>query len=235
MPPINLVYESESDLPEEGREDFVKFKEGDKEVYMHKDLAEERKQRYRLQGDLTQTKNQLDEFKGKLTDYERKQQEIEEAERKKREQSLKENNQHDEIIEDLKKRLNETENHWKERYNEAIGQLRGTKKESLVNSIVGEYATDKTRRELKRLVSLDLEFDEKGDFVVLGEDGKATSMTVDEYREKIGELYPSLVKSVTSSGGNANGGSTGPVDAGGNSKLSQLRQKLPQLAKLPVR
>ncbi len=50
---MQLQYDTQDAVPEDLRESFVEFKDGDKTLFMHKDLAETKKEAYRFKGDLT--------------------------------------------------------------------------------------------------------------------------------------------------------------------------------------
>lgn len=64
---MQLQFDSKADIPVESAESFVEFQEGEKTVFMHKDLAESKKTAYRFQGQMTNLQKDFDGFKGKIT------------------------------------------------------------------------------------------------------------------------------------------------------------------------
>lgn len=211
---MKLRYESKTDIPEDLANTFVEFTEGDKVVFVHKDLADQLKANYRLQGDFTETKRKMTEQSDKLQlllDAEEKRQRDDEA----RDLNNKsKNGQHDEIIADLRAKLEATEKDWGSKYSDLQKDIRDKEKRAIVAELSGA-GTDKTKRELSRLISLDLAFDENGAIIVLDENGKATSSTLDDYKKALPDTYPSLVAEVQPSGGMGNGSTGG---TGGNKK-----------------
>lgn len=201
---MKLRYESKTDIPEDLTGSFVEFKEGDKNIYVHSDLAEQLKANYRLQGDFTETKRKMTEQSDKLQSL------LDAEETRKREEerrsleSKSKNGQHDEIIADLRSKLEESEKTWGEKYSNLQKDVRDKEKRALVAELA-QAATDKTKRELSRLISLDLAFNENGDIIVLDENGKATSATLEDYKKGLPDNYPSLVAEVQPSGGMGNG------------------------------
>ena len=207
---MTIRYTEKSEIPEDQINDFVEFKEGDQEVFIHKELAESKKAQYRLQGDLTRVSGEKDSLSSKVSEFQSEKDRLEQEAKQKKLDKQKASGQHDEIIEDLKNQLAqsesktiEVENDWKNKYN-------ATKKDSIVDSL-SMLGTEQTRNELKRLIALDISFDDKGEPVVLDESGKATAQTVEDYKTSLedGKKYPNLVKSVVSQGGQANGSNGG--------------------------
>lgn len=226
---MKLVYENKEDVPADSQESFVEFQQGDKTVFMHSDLAESKKKQYRLQGDLTTIKGEADSVKSRLSEIEQERENQRKEAEKKKFEKQKANNQHDEIIADLRAKNEALEaeksdiaNDWRSKYN-------NTKKEAIVGEIAA-LATDKTRAELKKLVSIDISFNESGEVVILGDDGKATSTTLDEYKNSLssGNLYPSLIKAVSSQGGQGKGSS-----GVGSHNQAQFGAKIPGFNSLP--
>lgn len=197
---MQLQYESETEVPEDLKKSFVEFKDGDKQVWMHKDLAETKKEAFRHKGDLTQAKQKQDEIARRLSEFEdREKQRLEEQERLEEESKLK-NGQHSEIIEDLRSKLEEQNGEWQSKYNSLLDDIRKKEKAAVVNDLASA-GTDKTRGELKRLINMDLTFDDDGNLIVLDKDGKATGTTIEEYRAKIKDLYPTLAGESHGKGG----------------------------------
>ena len=224
---IELQYEDKSAIPEDLADNYVEFKEGDKTLFMHKDLAETKKALYRTKGDYTKLSSDFETTKERLQrlEDERKERERQEAERK--EKNLKDNGKHDELLDAYKKKAEETEEEWRNRYNELQNQFYGEKKNSVVSKFAAQ-GTKETQTALARLIGQDLSVNEKGEFVVLDENGKATAMSLEEYEKSIPERYPSLVRGPQSSGGHGNGGNAGSGSSAKTvtrSELEAMNQK----------
>lgn len=211
---MKLKYESKDAIPEDSIDDFVEFKEGDAIVYLHADLAEERKARYRSQGDNTEMSKKLeDQAKTiqRLIDAE----EARKAEKEQEEfDSKSKNGQHQEIIDDLKNKIELTNSEWESKYNELVSKTLEEKKQSIVQGL-SSLAVQGAEKQLSRLISLDFSFNENGDIIVLDESGKATSGTLEDYKRTLGERYPHLVAEVQPNGGMGKGSTGG---TGGNKK-----------------
>lgn len=63
---MKLQFENEADVPQESKDSFVEFKVDGNNVWMHKDLAEQKKEGFRTQGQLTNLKKDFDGFKTKI-------------------------------------------------------------------------------------------------------------------------------------------------------------------------
>lgn len=217
---MQLQYETQDQVPEDLRESFVEFNEGDKTLFMHKDLAETKKQLYRTKGDLTHTEKSAKEKAERLKALEDaealRQQEREQADL----ENKKKNGQHEEILEDYKTKAEQREAELKAHLEELQGNIRNEKKSTVVSDIAA-LGTDSTRSTLKRLVDQDLAFGEDGNLVVM-QDGKATSTTIEEYKSKLVDLYPSLVRESHAKGGKATGG-TGSGSLQGKKRSTMSR------------
>ena len=212
MPPLDLQYDSKEAIPEDMQDSFVPFKDGDKEIFLHKDLAEARKQQYRLQGDLSDAQKKAESANSRLTELEQAEKERQERESERRKDELEGKGQYKELLEDEKRRHGES----KEQFNKRIADLQKQIREKELASIVARVqakAPEKSRKELGRLAKLDFDFNEDGEVLVLNESGQATNQTVDEYIESLSERYPTLVSAVQSKGGNGNGGRGGSDDS----------------------
>lgn len=211
---MKLKYESKTDIPEELAESFVEFKEGEETVFIHSDLAEERKARYRLQGDNTETNKKIEEQSKtiqRLIDAE----EARKSQLEKEEfESKSKNGQHQEIIDDLKSKMETSNSEWEQKYNDLINQTLGEKKKAIVDGI-SNLAVKGAEKMLSRLISDDFSFDENGGIIVLDESGKATGGTLEDYKRTLGERYPHLVAEVQPNGGMGKGSTGG---TGGNKK-----------------
>ena len=210
---MQLQYDDLETVPEDLRENFVEFKEGDKTVFMHKELAETKKEFYRSKGDLTQAQKAAQEKAERL-------QALEDAEANRvadkeaaELESKKKNGQHEEILNDFKTKAEQREAELKTQLDELNGSIRNEKKNSVVSDL-SALGTDSTRPALKRLIAQDLDFGEDDNLIVI-EDGKASSTTVEEYKAKLKDLYPSLTSGSHGSGGLGKGG-TGSVGALGS-------------------
>ena len=55
-----LLYDSQDQIPEEFKDLFVEWKDGDDTKFIHAQMAEIKKELFKTQGDYTQLKNKLD-------------------------------------------------------------------------------------------------------------------------------------------------------------------------------
>ena len=198
---MQIKVNSLDELDESVRDNFVAWKDGDKEIFVHKDLAESLKEQFRLKGDLTDVKGKFDGIQSKLTELTRAEEERKRLEEEAELEAKRKNGQHDEIIADWERKHAEAQ--------DTIAQLKQQRLDDKKETIVTELATagtDDTRDMLKRLINQDLTHDENGELIVLDSAGKATSKTLEEYKAGLKDLYPALVAGVQSNGGNANGG-----------------------------
>jgi hypothetical protein len=212
---MQLQYDTQEAVPEDLRESFVEFKEGDKTLFMHKDLAETKKEVYRFKGDLTHAQRLAQEKSERLQALELEEQQRQ-ADLEARElESKKKNGQHEEILEHFKTQAQKEKEALQAKLDELSGSIKQKEKAAVVNDF-SSIGTDSTRGILKRLIEQDLDFSEDGSLVVL-EEGKATSVTLDEYKVKLKDLYPHLVSESHAKGGGRKGslgsGGTGGVPA----------------------
>lgn len=63
---MKLQFESEAEVPHESKESFVEFEVDGKNIWMHKDLAEQKKEGFRTLGQLNNLKKDFEGFKGKI-------------------------------------------------------------------------------------------------------------------------------------------------------------------------
>ena len=217
---MQLQYDTHDAVPEDLRESFTEFKDGENTIFIHKDLAEAKKEAFRFKGDLTQTQKKQQEALERL-------QQLEEAESTRKSEleakeleSKKKNGQHEEILEHFKTQAEKEKAELKSQLEELTNSVRNEKKASVVNELASLGTTD-TRAALKRLIDLDLTFGEDGGLVVI-EDGKASSTTVEQYKAKLKELYPSLVSESHGKGGVSKGAGSG---SGGTIKRSTMSDK----------
>lgn len=204
---MQLQYDTHDAVPEDLRESFTEFKDGENTVFIHKDLAEAKKEAFRFKGDLTQTQKKQQEALERL-------QQLEEAENTRKSEleakeleSKKKNGQHEEILEHFKTQAEKEKAELKSQLEELTNSVRNEKKASVVNDLAS-LGTTATRAMLKRLIDLDLTFGDDNNLVVML-DGKATSLTIDEYKVKLPELYPALVGESHGKGGKSNGAGSG--------------------------
>jgi chromosome segregation ATPase len=210
--PLELQYDSKDAIPEDFQDSFTEFKDGDKTVYVHKDLAEARKEQYRLKGDLSEAQKKAESANSRLTELERAEQERKEREQQRERDELEGKGQYKEILEDEKRRHGETKKQYDERIAKLQKQLRDKELSSVISKVEAK-APEKSRKELARIAKLDFDFNEDGELVVLDENGKATSQSVDDYLASLPERYPTLVSAVQSNGGKGKGGRGGSDDS----------------------
>lgn len=219
---MQLKYETQELVPEDLKESFVEFKDGDQSSWIHKDLAEAKKEAYRFKGDLTNAQKLAQEKADKLKAFEDAEADRQAEKERIELESKKKNGQHDEILEDFKSKSQAEIDAREARIKELEESIKNKEKSAVVNDLAG-LGIDSTRTALKRLVEQDLQFGDNGSLVVM-QDGKATSMTVDEYKAKLPELYPYLVGESHSKGGQANGGNGSGSPSGTKLKLSNTTQ-----------
>ena len=201
---MNLQYETLDDVPEDLKESFVEFKEGDKTLFLHKDLADTKREFYRTKGDLTQAQRKQQEALERLQALEdaenKRQRELEEKDL----ESKQKNGQYEEILNDFKTKAQQREEELKRQLDELNSNVRNEKKSAVVSEL-SSLGTEHTRDALKRLIALDLDFGDDGSLIVM-ENGKASSTTIAEYKAKLKDLYPSLVGESHGKGGQGKGG-----------------------------
>lgn len=224
-----IQYAEKKDIPENETNDFVEFEENGATVYLHKDFAQAKKDNFRLQGDVTKLTGDTTTMKTKLdelTAAEKTRADEIEAERVK---GLSAAERQQEIIDNLTKKVDETESNYQARIAAAEKKVHDTAKNTLVAEVAAS-ATEANRGILKRMASADLEVQADGTIIVLDADGKATPQTVDEYKANLKTRYPSLVSAVQSKGGKAQGGR----NAGGESDGKTYGAEIPGFSELPV-
>lgn len=223
-----IRYEAEDQIPAEERDDFVTFKEGDKEVFVHKEYAEAKREQYRLQGDVTRLTETSDSMKSKLdklTQAEEERQRLAEEERRK---GLTESQRMQEQIENLQRQIGETQQQYEERVKEATERANAMAKNAVLADVAASAAKG-NEAVLRRMAAADLEMKDDGSFIVLDSDGKATTQTVEEYKASLKDRYPTLVSAVQSKGGQAKGGA-----GGDDTNAPKFGSKLPGFSELPI-
>lgn len=222
-----IQYADKKDIPENETNDFVEFEDNGATVYLHKDFAQAKRDNYRLQGDVTKLTGDTTTMKTKLDELsagETERQRIAEEERTK---GLTAAERQQEIIDNLTKKVDETENNYQARIAAADKKVNDASKASVVSD-VATSATEANRSILRRMAAADLEMQADGTIIVLDENGKATPQTVDEYKASLKTRYPSLVSAVQSKGGLGKGG------AGGESDGKTYGGSIPGFNELPV-
>lgn len=200
---MQLQYDTQDAVPEDLRESFIEFKDGDNTVFMHKDLAETKKEFYRAKGDLTHAQKAAQDKAERLQALELAEQERLSLAEQQELESKKKNGQHEEILEHYKTQAQQREDALKAQLDELTNSVRNKDKAAIVSELAA-MGTDSNRSVLKRLIDADLTFSDDGGLVVL-ENGKASSLSVDEYKGKLKELYPQLIGESHGKGGTSNG------------------------------
>jgi hypothetical protein len=222
-----IRYTDKKDIPENETNDFVEFKEGDATVFLHKDFAESKKEAFRLQGDVTKLTDDSASMKTKLDELS-----VGEAERlrlaeEERTKGLTAAQRQQEVIDNLTKKVDESEIKYQERIAASEKKVNDNAKAAIVADVAAS-ATEANRSILKRMAAADIEVQADGTMIVLDADGKATPQTVDEYKANLKTRYPSLVSAVQSKGGSGKGG------AGGESDGKTFGTNIPGFNELPV-
>lgn len=224
-----VQYDSMADVPAEEKDDFVEFEVDGKTLAYHKDFAEAKKESFRLKGDMTKLQGESEGMKSRLDELaaaEAKRAEEAEEERLK---GLSAAERQAEMVEALKKKVEETEANYQQRIAELEKQTSDKTKAALVADVAAQ-GTEATRGILKRMAAQDLIVESDGTVIVLDEEGKATAQTFKEYLGSIKERYPQLASAVQSSGGSGRGGAGG--EAGTKVKFGS---KIPGFMDLPER
>lgn len=206
---MQLQYDTQDAVPEDSRESFVEFKDGENTVFMHKDLAETKKEFYRTKGDFSQYKQKAEPSLSELQELREFKRQLEERQEQDDFENKKKNGQTDEMIEHLRVKSEREKAELQAKLDELNNSVRNEKKAAIVSELAS-LGTESNRAVLKRLVDADLTFGDDGGLVVL-ENGKASSLTIDEYKGKLKELYPQLVSESHGRGGQSKGalGSSG--------------------------
>lgn len=212
-----LQYETFDDVPDKFKESFVEFKDGEQTLFLHKEFAETKKELYRTKGDLTHTKRQQQSAAEQVQKYEEaerlRNEELERAKIEKMELS----GQHKEIVEHQRARFEQERADLAAKLQALEDSVKSEKKAAIVSKL-SSVGTSETIPILERLISLDLDFGEDGNLIVI-ENGKASSTSVDEYAAKLKFLYPQLVSESHGKGGQSKGAGSG---CGGMKKPSDM-------------
>ena len=200
-----IRYTEESQIPEAEKADFVPFKEGDVEVFVHKEFADAKKEQYKLKGDVTRLTESTDSMKTKLDELGTAERARAEAAEEERLKGLTATQRMQEQIDSLKQANDETKTQFEQRLKAEQDKANSATREATIAD-VATAATDKNKTILKRMAAQDLEVQDDGSIIVLDESGKATAQTVEDYKASLADRYPSLVSAVQSQGGDARGG-----------------------------
>ena len=232
---VKLQYDNKTDIPDTDTGDSVEFKEGGKVVWLHTDLAESRRQTFRMKGDLTTNTETSNTLKAKLDKLEAAEAERQKQEQIKQDAERLKSGQHQNVIDDLRGQLDAKDaDHAKVKQEWELGKAKD-RKESIVVGLAG--TASKGNGDLLRLaLERDIQVNPEG-AVVIVKDGKTSGVTLEQYTAQLTELYPQLVAAVQSSGGSAMGGAGSANN--GNKGDGSLKINDPQLAdrfsKLPVK
>ena len=222
-----IRYDNMAAVPEAEKADFVEFKEGEVTVAYHKDFAASKRNEFRLQGDVTKLTDDTTSMKTKLDDLSAGEIERLRLAEEERTKGLSAAERQQEIIDNLTKKVDESETKYQERIAASEKKVNDASKATVVAD-VSATATAANRGILKRMASADLEMQADGTIIVLDEAGKATPQTVEDYKASLKTRYPSLVSAVQSKGGLGKGG------AGGESEKKTYGANLPGFSELPV-
>lgn len=231
-----LQFATQAEIPAGMEDDFTEFDRDGSKVWIPTGEAGALKSQFRLQGDvtaLTDSTNSLKTQLGELTTAnEQKEKDLADEKERTRTAGLSESEQTKEMITDMQKRLAAQQ----ETFDGQVKQLKAEANQKTVDATVSELATvatPKNQKILQKMIKGDLEIKPDGSVIVLDLDGKATSLTLAEYKDSLAERYPTLTTAVQSEGGEGNGGNGGEVNLG-NKKYSELKtakEKTAALAK----
>jgi len=229
---VPIRYDTQAEIPEAEQADFVPFQEDGRDIFVHKDFAESKREQFRLVGDNTTLTTELDSTRTKLTTFESVAAENARLAKEVSDAALLKAGRGSEIVDDLRNQLTEQGAAHTAALDQIKADTRLDKKKGVVAGIAAQGTPD-TRASLQRLVAQDIDIADDGTVYVLGADGKATSETVEQYEAGLKNRYPSLVSAVPSKGGTGQGGAGGEAGQGGD-KVVEMRGKVPALGDLPL-
>jgi len=228
-----LTKEQYEELPDFAKEQYVEDGEG----FSHKGMLKVKQTANDLDSKWKQAQTQLSEFEAqKLEAIEKAKAEAMEKARTKGDAAEIEK-QYQEQIDDLKSRSESRINELTGKLDELTGQIKAGKRNELVSDLAAELATDTGGRAFKRLISDRIDVNaETGKVVFLDDEGRATSLSLEEFKAEIKQdasFAPLLKTTVVTTGGGllngpGNGGrATSKADIGGdkNSRAAYFASK----------
>lgn len=219
-----LEFATQSDIPAGLENDFVEFDKDGSKVWIPTDTADALKAQFRLQGDMSNMTKAQETLQTQMTELTSanslKEQALIDEKELLRKAGLSSDERIQEMFADFDKRMTAKEDESKAE----IALLRNTANQKTVDATVAELATAATpsnQKILQMMIKNDLKVNDDGTFIINDENGKATSLTLGEYKDSLAERYPTLTTAVQSQGGEGKGNS-GEVVNLGNKKYSEL-------------
>lgn len=218
-----------NEIPEKYRDQYVKVKDGDKELWRNKGFiaAKETSEKYKARSS---------ELSEKAIAYDKLQEELEAKKIKDEEDRIKglhDKNDYKGLFSelqqkyaDLEKRSGETQKQYDERVGNLQAKISAKAVESTISDLA-ELATDDGKKSFKRLVKDRIKYDpETEKYTFLDEDGGATSLDLAGFKREIenSDMYAPLLKAKVSVGGHGRNATKGTGGADQNSKLSPVEK-----------
>ncbi len=217
---MQLTSEQYEQLPDFIKSEYIQDGDG----YVHGGVK-------KLKGSLDALDSKYKESASKLTDYEKRQQELQAEAEAKALERLKSEGKFDEIKADFEKRMGETQRQYDERIAKMSNAIKTEKRNALVESLASDLATDAGKTAFKRLIANRIDIDpETGSATFLTDDGSATSLDLAGFRSEIAkdQTYSALIKAqVTTAGGGLvnGGGNSSAVSNTQNSRAMEAKKK----------
>lgn len=217
---MQLTSEQYEQLPDFIKSEYIQDGDG----YVHGGVK-------KLKGSLDALDSKYKESASKLTDYEKRQQELQAEAEAKALERLKSEGKFDEIKADFEKRMGETQRQYDERIAKMSNAIKTEKRNALVESLASDLATDAGKTAFKRLIANRIDIDpETGSVTFLTDDGSATSLDLAGFKSEItkDQTYSALIKAqVTTTGGGLvnGGGNSSAVSNTQNSRAMEAKKK----------
>ena len=229
-----LEFTDKADIPESMQNDFVEFEKDGKTVFIPEDTASALKAQFRLQGDLTSMSESQEKLQSQMNELSEANAKAEKAITDEKEairkQGLSADEQMKEMLDDMKKRMDEQ----KQSFDNEVQKLTQEANQKTLDATVAEFATVATpsnQKILQMMIKNDIQINPDGSTIIKDENGKATSLTLGEYKDSLPERYPTLTTAVQSEGG-AGKGNNGDNVALGDKSFSEAKTPAEKAAAL---
>lgn len=229
---MQLQFSNEADVPQDAKDSFVPFEQDGATVFMHKDLAETKKESFRNLGQLNTLKNEFGSFRSSIE--EKQAEAVAQAEAAKeaalQEQmaKLKDSGEHSELhklqMQQMQDKLSTVESsglEWQQKYDQLNQQIIEKDNSALAMSIATQYTSSDMAAGLSKLLVLDGHIKNVGGKAVFtNASGEAVDGNVERYIEVLNQnpMYAGYAKFASSKGGY---GSKGGNDSGASKVISR--------------
>lgn len=230
-------------LPEFMQKDLTKVGE----VYKHAGVVKLKESLNELDGKVKGFESQNQELSGKLSEFEKAQQEaITKAQQEAYDKAKKEGNvdeiekRYNDMLADSEKRSGETIAQYEERIKKMTDNIKTEKVNAVISELAAKHATENGREAFKRLIKSSIDYDpENGQMIFKDSNGSAMNLDLAGFEAELSKddaLLPVLKASVATTGGgmangnNGKGGSTtravGKIDGTKAERLAYIESKL---------